>query len=191
MPRGQTISTLGYAILGLLARGDASGYDLTGGMKEPVGFFWNAQHSQIYPELARLEGLGLVAHTVVTQDDRPDKKVYTLQPAGRSALTTWLTAPMEVPTKRDELVLRAYSIWLADPAAAARLVREHARAHAHAREHFEHKLKTLEAREGKAIWQVDSPWFGAHAALRRGIGFEREYETWCDWLAGCLEASAG
>ena len=56
------MTTLGYALLGLLARRALSGYDLAREMKRPVGYFWQARHSQIYPQLARLEALGLVAH---------------------------------------------------------------------------------------------------------------------------------
>src|SRR5215469_6282498 len=52
------ISTLGYALLTLLAREPLSGYDLAQRMKRPLGFFWQAQHSQIYPELAGLEEHG-------------------------------------------------------------------------------------------------------------------------------------
>ena len=49
------MTTLGYALLGLLARRPLSGYDLAGQLKVPVVFFWHARISQIYPELARLE----------------------------------------------------------------------------------------------------------------------------------------
>ncbi len=56
------VSTLGYAVLGLLAREPASGYDLTRRMQAWIGFFWRAPHSRIYPELARLEAGGLVRH---------------------------------------------------------------------------------------------------------------------------------
>jgi hypothetical protein len=64
------LSTLGYALLALLARGPRSGYDLAQRMNRPIGFFWQAQHSQIYPELARLEQLGWVTHQVIVQEDR-------------------------------------------------------------------------------------------------------------------------
>src|SRR3712207_7997506 len=47
---------------------------LSSRMRARVGFFWQARHSQIYPELARLEEGGLVTHHVVEQSDRPDKK---------------------------------------------------------------------------------------------------------------------
>lgn len=183
-------NTLGYALLGLLARGEQSGYDLTQGLKDPVGYFWFAGHSQVYPELARLEASGLVRHQVVEQTDRPDKKVYALTTQGSAALITWLENPTAVPRKRDELVLKAYSLWRSDPAAAARMMREHAAVHAAHLAEFETRLGCLTNEAGPALWQADSKWFGVHAVLRRGIGYEREYCDWCEWMAACLEGSA-
>src|SRR5690606_24488121 len=54
------VSTLGFALLSLLTRGPATGYDLAQRMKAPIGHFWTAKHSQIYPELARLAEAGHV-----------------------------------------------------------------------------------------------------------------------------------
>jgi DNA-binding PadR family transcriptional regulator len=184
-------STLGFALLGLLARGERSGYDLTQGLKDPVGYFWFAGHSQIYPELSRLEAAGQVAHTVVEQSDRPDKKVYRLTEHGTEALGAWLAAETEVPRKRDELVLKAYSIWLSNPTAAAQMMRNHAEIHAGHRREFEARLARIRQEAGAAIWQPGSKWFGVHAVLQRGIGYEREYYDWCEWMAGCLEQAHG
>ena len=183
-------STLGYALLGLLARGEQSGYGLTQGLKHPVGYFWFAGHSQVYPELARLEAGGLVRHQVVEQRDRPDKKVYALTAQGSAALSAWLETPTAVPRKRDELVLKAYSLWHADPTAAARMMREHATVHAAYLTEFEAQLGRLSEQAGPALWRLDSEWFGVHAVLRRGIGYEREYRDWCEWMAACLEGAA-
>src|SRR5918998_803215 len=106
---------LGFAILGLLSREELSGYDVAGRMRARVGHFWEARHSQIYPELARLEEGGLVTHWVVEQRDRPDKKVYRITPSGLEALERWVTEPPATRPARDELVLKAYSLWLAEP----------------------------------------------------------------------------
>jgi len=191
MPRTRSshLTTLGYALLGLLARSEGSGYDLTQRLKDPVGFFWHAQHSQIYPELARLEALNLVQHTLVAQLERPDKKVYHLTSAGKSALEAWLEDPTEVPKKRDELALKAYSLWLADPLRAAGMMGEHARAHATHLAEFERRLVWLEREAGELMWLPSSHWFGVHAVLRRGIGFEREYVAWCEWMVEALGRS--
>jgi DNA-binding PadR family transcriptional regulator len=124
----RTMTTLGYAILGLLSREALSGYDLTGRMKGRVGYFWSARHSQIYPELARLEDGGFVTHSVVEQRERPDKKVYEITAAGLAALKEWVVRPPEPKPSRDELVLKAYSVWLADPEEAATLFAGRSRA---------------------------------------------------------------
>src|SRR5215467_6385974 len=83
-------------------------------MRDPIGYFWHAQHSQIYPELARLEAAGMVTHEVVEQYDRPDKKIYAITGAGRAALREWVTEPAHVRPDHDELMLKTFSIWLAD-----------------------------------------------------------------------------
>ena len=44
--------TLKYAILGLLNREPMTGYDIAKEFSKDLGEFWNAKHSQIYPELA-------------------------------------------------------------------------------------------------------------------------------------------
>ena len=106
------MTTLGYAILGLLSREDLSGYDLTQRMAGRVGYFWSAKHSQIYPELARLEDGGYVTHSVVEQRERPDKKVYEITPAGRAVRQGWWTGAPKPRAARDELVLQAYSFCL-------------------------------------------------------------------------------
>ena len=183
------VTTLGYALLGLLAREPLSGYDLAQRLKGRVGFFWQARHSQIYPELARLEAAGLVSHEVVEQQDRPDKKVYTIAETGRGALRAWVTAPVEVAAPRDELVLKAYSLWVANPAQAVALFREHERRHAEQLADYEARLAWLEGRYGGQLRQLGTPPFSTYLALQRGIGYEREYAAWCGWVAEQLEGA--
>jgi len=178
---------LGYALLGLLARESLSGYDLAGRMRERVGFFWQARHSQIYPELARLEGEGMVVHRVVEQRDRPDKKVYEITDAGLEALREWVTAPVKPRATRDEMVLKAYSVWLADPEKAVALFREQQRLHEEQLLRYEEIEAWMEEEWGEVLGLPDSPRFASYAALRRGIIHERGYAEWCGWVADRLE----
>jgi DNA-binding PadR family transcriptional regulator len=179
---------LGYAILGLLAREALSGYDLTSLMRRRVGFFWQARHSQIYPELARLEGEGLVTHAVVEQRDRPDKKVYEITASGLSALKEWVTAPPEQRPARDELVLKAYSVWLADREKAVSLFREQQGLHKERLLDYEEVHSWMEEEWGEDLHDLDSSSFASYAALQRGILYERGYAEWCGWLADRLES---
>ena len=183
-------STLGFALLGLLARGPLSGYDIAAQLKRGVGPFWHARHSQIYPELARLETARLVSYVRVEQHDRPAKKVYSLTPAGRLALQEWLISPLPPEPIRDELTLRAYAVWLADPPRAAALFREQERLHRAQLLEYEKIRETLEDTCGEQLRHPDTPEFASYATLRRGLGFERELAEWCGWLADTLEAAA-
>jgi DNA-binding PadR family transcriptional regulator len=173
-------------LLGLLARESLSGYDLASRMRERVGFFWQARHSQIYPELARLEGEGMVVHRVVEQRDRPDKKVYEITDAGFETLKEWVTAPVKPRATRDEMVLKAYSIWLADPGKAIALFREQQRLHEEQLLRYEQIEAWMEDEWDEGIGLPDSPRFASYAALQRGIVHERGYAEWCDWLADRL-----
>jgi DNA-binding PadR family transcriptional regulator len=177
------MTTLGYAILGLLSREELSGYDLAGRMRAAVGHFWEARHSQIYPELARLEEEGLVSHRVVEQRERPDKKVYKITPAGAESLKTWVTAAPAPRAARDELVLKAYSLWLAEPEEALALFLDQERRHEEKLLEYETIRAWMEREWGGDILRTDSPRFASYAALRRGILYEREYAEWCRWVA--------
>ena len=47
-------------MLGLLAGGPRSGYDIKSIVDRSTRFFWAASYGQIYPELRRLEAEGLI-----------------------------------------------------------------------------------------------------------------------------------
>ena len=182
---------LGYALLGLLARESLSGYDLASRMRERVGFFWQARHSQIYPELARLEGEEMVVHRVVEQRDRPDKKVYEITDAGLEALREWVTAPVKPRATRDEMVLKAYSVWLADPEKAVALFREQQQLHEEQLLRYEEIEVWMEQEWGEELGLPGSSRFASYAALRRGMIYERGYAEWCGWVADRLEKGPG
>ncbi len=179
---------LAYALLGLLARAPASGYDLIREMEEPIGFFWHARRSQIYPELARLERDGFVTHTVVEQRERPDKKVYAITDAGRAALAAWAAEPMRIPPERDEFMLKVFSLWLADPQRALGLIQTYASQHEKRLARYEAIRTTMERNAGpEELRRLHSPRFASYATLLRGIEYERGYVAWCQWLIETIE----
>lgn len=72
--------------LGVLTLGDASGYEIRKAFEDgPFQYFTDAGFGSIYPALNRLLDEGLVACTAMAQDKRPDKKVYSVTAAGRTA----------------------------------------------------------------------------------------------------------
>jgi DNA-binding PadR family transcriptional regulator len=115
--------TVAYAFLAVLARGETTGYQLARFMDKPVGLFWQAPHSQIYPQLAALERGGMVTSTAEPGPGPRARKTYTVTDAGRALLRDWVTTRPEQRAVRDEMVLRSYAAWIADRAEAAALFR--------------------------------------------------------------------
>ena len=80
--------------LGVLSRGEASGYEIRKQFEEGmISHFQEAGFGSIYPALRRLSDDGLVECTKHSQDQRPDKKVYTITAEGRAALYDALMKP--------------------------------------------------------------------------------------------------
>ena len=81
------------AILGLLSNGPVHGYDLKSAFEEQLVPDGNLNFGQVYTTLDRMKRDGLVGQRVVSQAERPDKKVYALTDAGRRELKQWLSTP--------------------------------------------------------------------------------------------------
>lgn len=172
------MSTLGYALLSLLARGPATGYELTRLMKAPIGHFWVAQHSQIYPELARLTEAG---HVVVHEGTGPGpraKKTYTITDAGRQALARWLPEPPAV-APRSEIGLKAFAVHSADPARMAALYQQIA-------DDAAAKAAAYQAELDRMPDDPRDPRFGNYAVLKLGVVSHQSMREWAAWLAARL-----
>lgn len=81
---------LKHGILGLINYQEMTGYEIMQAFRDSLNFFWKAQTSQIYRELQVLESRNWVDKTVVPQQGRPDKNVYSITKEGREELLRWL-----------------------------------------------------------------------------------------------------
>ncbi len=82
--------SLRFGILGLLRYGKMTGYEINKYFKESIGYFWNAQQSQIYRELAALEKEAMVESELIYQTVKPNKKLYGINEYGREQFQKWL-----------------------------------------------------------------------------------------------------
>ncbi|MDX1443526.1 MAG: PadR family transcriptional regulator [Gammaproteobacteria bacterium] len=71
--------------LGVLSEGEATGYDIKKYFECTFSHFFVAGFGSIYPALADLTKQGLVTCREEAQDNRPDRKVYSLTEKGRAA----------------------------------------------------------------------------------------------------------
>jgi hypothetical protein len=98
-----------------------------------------------------------------------------------------VTAPTELPATRDEFILKVASLWLAEPARAAALLREHAQRHEERLALYEGFERDLQEQSGSELANPRSPWFATYLTLQRGLSFEREYAAWCRSAAEQVE----
>jgi DNA-binding PadR family transcriptional regulator len=181
-------TTLGYALLALLARGPRTGYALRQAMREPVGFFWNASHSQIYPELGALEQAGLVRHRVIAGRGPRDTKQYRVTAAGRRGLAAWAVTPPTPEPDRDELMLKVFALWTAPAAKARALIEEQRATHRERLARYEQMDAEFQESVARELADPSTPQFAAYATLQCGLSYERHRIRWCTWLLSRLRA---
>src|SRR5882672_10254051 len=104
------VVALGDAILVCLTERPMTGYELAKTFDSSIGFFWRADHQQIYRELARLRDRGHIQGREVVQSGKPNKLVYTLTPEGRAALRHWAARPSSPSSIKDDLLVRLYAL---------------------------------------------------------------------------------
>ena len=96
-----------WAVLGLIALGPRSGYDIKRSIDRSIRHFWAASYGQIYPELTRLEAAGWIAGEDAGRGGR-SRRVFTITPHGMEALHGWLVGTETRIELRDESLLRLF-----------------------------------------------------------------------------------
>ena len=158
MPDGQ-LTSISYVVLGLVATGATTPYDMKQLAARSVGYFWNFPHSQLYAEPARLARLGLLAEEREAHGRR--RRVYTLTPAGRQALDDWVRAPTSEQTQiRDTGLLKLFFGEGLGPDELAALARAQEAAH-------QARLDVYRAKEPEIAESQHA------ATLRAGLRFEQ------------------
>lgn len=166
---------LSDAILVCLTDGPTTGYDLAKRFDASVGFFWKAEHQQIYRELAKLRERGFVSGREVVQTDRPNKMVYTLTPAGREALRAWARRPSVPSTTKDDLLLRLYALDEVDVEPIRTDIMARLEYHGARLARFKRILEKRFASGAKSRSEL-----GMLLGLRMGLRYERAVVEWCE-----------
>jgi DNA-binding PadR family transcriptional regulator len=92
------------ALLALLEQGPMYGYQLRTEFERRTGSTWPLNVGQVYTTLTRLERDGLVAEDGA---DGEGHVVFRVTDAGREAVATWFTTPVErTQPPRDELAIK-------------------------------------------------------------------------------------
>jgi DNA-binding PadR family transcriptional regulator len=164
------LSKTSYVILGMLRLGRRTGYEIKALVDVSTRFFWAASYGQIYPELARLEELGLVKGEADRTNGRR-RKAYDLTPAGEQALHEWLTSeePLHIELRHEGALKFFFSDALAPKEQLAQL--------RHIRETHEQIAAQLRAIEPAA---PDGKPPAPLLTLEFGIAYQEFLADWCE-----------
>ncbi|MCU0312494.1 MAG: PadR family transcriptional regulator, partial [Solirubrobacteraceae bacterium] len=120
--RTGTLTNTAAAVLGMVALGARSGYEIQRAAERSVRFFWALGPPQVYSELKRLEAAGLIDGRDEAQGRRA-RRVFEITAAGRAALREWQTAGEPAALElRDGELLRLFFADLLEPGEALALV---------------------------------------------------------------------
>jgi PadR family transcriptional regulator, regulatory protein AphA len=89
--------TTELALLGFLTEKPVHGYEIFRRMSDPMGpgAVWHIKQSQLYALLNRMETEGLITGELQEQPNRPQRRQYSLTPAGLKVFTAWLVEPVK------------------------------------------------------------------------------------------------
>lgn len=162
-----------FAILGLLAAGPKSGYDIKKEVEEKLSHFWSASYGHLYPVLESLRRRDLVERRREEQEGRPPRYVYSLTEDGWQALREWFARPTEYAKPRNELLLRVFFGEFTEPDALIREIERFRSQSAANLDLLRHVMRELEASRGERerYWLLTADY---------GVRVMEALVAWCD-----------
>lgn len=107
MPRSST-SRSRNAILGVLAYGPSTGYEIRKLLSETTSHFWRESYGQIYPTLEELHEESLIEIVEHKRAGRESRR-FAIREAGAAELRQWIRSPQVVfKPGRNELLLKLF-----------------------------------------------------------------------------------
>jgi len=161
-----------YAILGIIAHGPSSGYDIRKQFNASLRFFWSESYGQIYPMLKQIVKEGY-AEQIDSREPRR-KKLYRITPEGQRALEEWLSRPVNPINYRDELLLKIFIAGPQDTKAILTLLEKE-------RDDLKNNVAVLKEQEAQALKQYRNRVFPMWMmTLRYGIHSMEARLRWCE-----------
>jgi DNA-binding PadR family transcriptional regulator len=171
---------LRHAVLAALLDGELSGYQLAKLFDINISNYWHALPQQLYGELAKLESAGLVAGREVVQQGRPNKRVYTLTEAGRTAIAEFIAGPSKPSFVRDDLLVKVQAAEAGDPAKLIVQLEERAAEARGKIQQFDSMHKRARGSLDEETFLATAPRIGDYLVGIRGKTFEQGTLEWCN-----------
>ena len=174
---GRISNHLMHITVTLAIEGERSRYDLMKSVTGAIGYIWAPAKTQLYALLPRLAERGLATSRTVREGARPEKKLYRITRAGRSALESWLA---DEPESTEAFYLRLFVGGLVAPDVLVRQV-EWFRDHTAAQLEEYRAIEPTNTRQGNDAFH--------YYLLRLGIERSEHLLRWSDWVLEELEAA--
>jgi DNA-binding PadR family transcriptional regulator len=138
--------SLRHALLAVLTAEPMTGYDLVKFFDGTVAYFWSAPHSQVYPELRRMEQAGLITATVVQRGERAQKRVYAISDDGKEEMRRWVSELHRPQPERNLDRLKAAHFEWGSYDSIRRQLQEHLNRYTDLRRQWQQMVADLESR---------------------------------------------
>lgn len=175
---------LAHAILAVLVGKPCSGYDLRKNFEGSVGFFWRATFQQVYRELTKLEEQGFLTAETIHQEQRPDKRIYSVTNSGQQYLQDWIAQPVAISPIKNDLLVKLFVGHLVPQQTMLAELEQHRQGH----------LEQLAAYEAIAqqyfsdLHNLSRAGKFQYLTLRNGIHYETAWLEWCEETICSIES---
>jgi PadR family transcriptional regulator AphA len=177
------LTPTGRVILGMIAIGKRTGYDIKTLVDKSTRLFWTASYGQIYPELKRLEADGLI--TASQPEGGRRRTEYELTESGQAALREWLTSKEPLTYElRNEGLLKFFFGAASRPADVIEQLEVMAAQH----EAVVHHLRAIEPEAAPV--EGEAPGFG-YLTLLGGIELHEFTAGWCRRMQDLIRQTRG
>jgi DNA-binding PadR family transcriptional regulator len=178
------------AILATLLGGEASGYDLSKEFDASAANYWMATPQQLYKELETMQALGLITARVVEQDRRPNKRLYSLTEAGRTALREFTAHPAKVTAIRDELLVMVQAVDAGDAEGVRSAIADRVTLARAKLARYDRMRARMLAGRTEDEYFAEAERIGPYLTLMRGRSFEKENIRWGERVLAILQQRA-
>ena len=167
---------LSHTILATLGDDAYSGYDLWKKFTECTCHYWKASQQQVYRELNKLEAQGAILPEIVSQENRPDKKLYRTTAVGKEILTAWIAEPSEPMSVREDLLVKVLSGHLVSPEVIIKELKRRQQIHSEKLADYQ----DTEKEEYADLSKLSLAEKCRYLTFRRGIRYETQWVEWCE-----------
>lgn len=181
---------LRHAVLAALLNGERSGYQLAKAFDIGVSNFWQTGPQQLYLELNKLEEQGLVTGRQVIQQQRPNKRMFTVTAAGIDELEQFATATCKPSFIRDDLMVMVQAADSISLDAVVRQLEERAQIASGKVAAYDSLLHAMRGELDEESFLQQAAQVGPYLTCLRGRAFEAENHAWCQRATAVLRSRA-